>query len=80
LSTAQPHSKSSDFRQPARYQGRARAIPETQPIGDSGSDGDHILGGATELDANHIVARVNAKARAVQLPRHHLGKVTVVAG
>ena len=75
---AEPHAEPRDLRQSARDQRRARVVAEPETVRDAGRDGDDVLHRTAHLDADQVVARVDAQPRAVQLPRRRRRRTQIV--
>ncbi len=55
-----------DLGEPARDQRRAACCAEAQPVAHARRDGDHVLHGAADLDADHVGRRVDAEGGAAE--------------
>jgi hypothetical protein len=71
-------AQARDFGEAARDERSARVAAEREPVADAGGDGDHVLECAAHLDADQVVARIDAQARAVER-RRRLGCEGLVA-
>ena len=58
---AEAHAEARHLGEAARHERRARVVAEAQAVGDADRDGDGVLGGAAELDADHVVVGVDAQ-------------------
>ena len=59
-----------NLRKAARDQRRQRVVAEPEPFDDAGGDRDDVLHRAADLDADHIVAAIEAEVRAAELGLH----------
>ena len=58
---AQAHAEARDLGEAAGHERRPRVVAEAEAVGDADGDGDGVLGGAAELDADHVVVGVHAQ-------------------
>ena len=57
------HRQPRDLHEPARDQRRHRVVPEPGALDDAGGNRDDVLQRAADLDADHVVARIEPEAR-----------------
>ena len=60
------HREPRDLGEAARDERRARVVAEAEAVDRARRDGDHVLQRAAALDADDVVARVEAEVRRVE--------------
>ena len=77
--SAHGDTEPGEFGETASDQGGFRIVTETEAIGNSAGDGEHILRGGTAFDTHEIGRRVGAKPRSVERVLQALSSVRVLA-
>ena len=66
-SPADRHRQPRHLGQAAGDERGQRVVAEAEAVDDAGGDGDHVLQRAAELDADHVLARIQAQRRPAEL-------------
>ena len=69
-----------DLRQPARHECRQGVRAQAQPLDHPGRDRDDVLHGATDFDADDVVARIEPEVRSPELLLNRSRHVRPAAG
>src|SRR5581483_8283145 len=71
------HHQPGYFGEATRDQRGNGVVSQAKTIANTGGDGDDVLERAAQLDAGHVVIRVDAKSRIAQFTLHRGGKLRV---
>ena len=70
IQAAKRCAEPNQLREAARDERRPGVRAETEAVGDPGSDGQHVLRRAADLNADDVVAGIGTETIAVQIMRH----------
>ena len=77
---AERHREARDLGEAARDERRHGVVAVAEAVDDAGRDRDHVLQGAGQLDAHHVLARVDAEAARRERALDALGDGVVRCG